>query len=549
MPLFLFWYILRDLLKLLVVSTTIMVVVISFGAAIQPLSKGLIGPVRLTLFILLAMPPMLQFALPFSAAFSATIVYHRMAQDNELSACAVSGVPYTQLLLPAATLGIVLTIGMSLLTNYVSPRFWEAMNRTAHLDAPEFFIRSVQRGEPIEAGNTLIRAEDVEAIPQSDDSSAYASLRVFGLSILILEKGEVEAIATAPQGVFNLTRVGNNTVVTSAIDQLVVLNEANEDVLRTEDSQFEPMVFPSGFKESPKFMDLNQLRQIVDHPERFPSVADKIDDFRIWLTRRQLYLELDGQLRASGRAVLTGLPGSEGEPPSTRVEVYGSALAGNAAGNWLIRPEAESGRVRAVRFHEGNPDYEIISETAHLEPRLRSMLVEPTVDVIFSDAVMHDLSLDVTNRKDSTGFSRLRATKPIASEIRELSTRELADLARRFGDDEVVKPMTNAIDHEIRKVTRKIVSRIHERTALSVSCLVMLLLGATLAIRLRHALPLTVYFCSFVPAIIGLILISSGTDLLRSVDASNATGMAVTWSGNLLMAVFVLITLRQVRRT
>lgn len=549
MPLFLFWYILRDLLKILAISTLVLVSVISFGAAIQPLSEGLIGPWRLLVFILLAMPPMLQFALPFSATFSATIVYHRMAQDNELSACAASGVPYAHILLPAASLGVVMTIGLSLLTNYICPRFWEAMNRTAHLDAPEFFVRSVQHGEAIEAEDLLIRAQSVERIEPAPGSNAYASLRVHGLVVMILDQGRAEAIGSAPQGVFNLTQARSGTVVTSIFDELVVMNEDNDDLLLTRESQFEPWVIPNTFKDSPKFMDLSELRGTVSAPETFWRVAEKINGFRIWLAKRQLYLDIEAQLRSTGRAVLTGLPREDEAESELRIEIYGGSLGRFNPDVWRVQPGPSSERVRVVKFVRGRPDVELVGEDVSIRPRLTSMLVEPTLSISMQNPSLKILASGVTTRKPKASISRLHSTKLITARIRDLTVQELADLSHQYGDDEVVLPMSRAIVREIDRVYRNILSRIHERTALSVSCLVMMLLGATLAIRLRTSLPLTVYLFSFIPAIIGLVLISTGADMLRTVDAPNSLGLLIIWSGNLAMVVFALLTLRRVART
>ena len=556
MPLFLFWYIFRDLLKLLLLTTAVLVTVIAFGAAIRPLSEGLIGPLRILEFILLAMPPMLQFALPFAAAFSATIVYHRLGQDNELSACAAVGVPYTHLLLPAATLGVFLTIGLSLLTNYVSPKFWEAMNRTAHLDAPEFFVRSVQHSEPISAGDLLIRARAVEQITPPPESNAYASLRVYGLVVMVLNRGSVEAIGTAPQGVFNLTRVGENTIVNSILDQLVVINQDNDDLLRTRESQLEPWVIPTSFKDSPKFMDINKLHAIVKAPQNFWRVAQKIDAFRIWLAKRRFFRYINEQLHATGRAVLTGTPGNDGSPSRVRIEIYAKSIFVRNTDEWLIyagknkqNNNTANPSIRIIRFIDGRPDVEWNCPSATIRPVLNSMLVEPTVTINLVKPTVTILASSVKTKRQKASFPRLHATQPIAAPIRNLPVADLVKLARQFGDDKIVQPMSQSIQREIQKVWRNILSRIHERTAMSVSCLIMMLLGATLAIRLRTSLPLTVYFWSFIPAIGGLILISTGADIVRMIDASDLLGLLVTWSGNLTMTIFTLIILRQVMRT
>lgn len=66
MPWTLYRYILRELLKVLVLTTTVLVVVLSFGAAVGPMADGLLGPVTLVKFVLYTMPTVLGFALPFA---------------------------------------------------------------------------------------------------------------------------------------------------------------------------------------------------------------------------------------------------------------------------------------------------------------------------------------------------------------------------------------------------------------------------------------------------------------------------------------------------
>ncbi len=92
MPRLLFRYFLRELLRVFGISAAVLVLVIAFGAAIKPLAADdLFGPLQTAKFILLAIVPMLQFALPFAAGFAATLVLHRMTGDNEILAAAVGG--------------------------------------------------------------------------------------------------------------------------------------------------------------------------------------------------------------------------------------------------------------------------------------------------------------------------------------------------------------------------------------------------------------------------------------------------------------------------
>ena len=74
MPWLLWRYTCVELLKVMLLTTSVIVVVIAFGATIKPLVQNQIDPLDVGKYAFFASVPMLQFALPFSAGFAATIV-------------------------------------------------------------------------------------------------------------------------------------------------------------------------------------------------------------------------------------------------------------------------------------------------------------------------------------------------------------------------------------------------------------------------------------------------------------------------------------------
>src|SRR6185295_10462720 len=81
-----------EMWKLLLLTAAVLVTVISFAATVRLTAEGRLGPLDTIKYMFLAMPPMLQYALPFASGFGATLAYHRMSQDNELTAAAGSGI-------------------------------------------------------------------------------------------------------------------------------------------------------------------------------------------------------------------------------------------------------------------------------------------------------------------------------------------------------------------------------------------------------------------------------------------------------------------------
>lgn len=557
MPLLLFWYILRDLLKVLAISTAVLVTIISFGAAIRPLSDGTLGPLALLQYIVLAMPPMLQFALPFSAAFSATMVYHRMSSDNEIAACAASGVSYPQLLLPAATLGVVLTIALSLISNYVSPAFWEAMARTSSRSVADVVVGRISRGEPVQTDTVTLFARDARVVDVPPGRDADAAIWLDRVLAITSQKGDIVSTQTGRQCIIYLKHVGNMTIISPMMDEaqmFQVEDEGGQKRLRIDAAALPQLVVEDEIERSPRFMNVSRLNAAYNAPETYSRVARKVDSLRRWMTQRELFRIVDGNLRTNGVIRFdVSLLNRQNTVVASQAELEGGGLVEQETGDWVVLPPATGGPCRMTIVQGLRQTVRYESRSLRLRPQIRLLPQEPTLDATFTDVTQ--ISLDTLPARsrafDRQMVSNLRLDAPIVQQLQSQPARELVQAARQYGDDATLRRLDQAISTEVVRLLRNIVARIHERAAMSVSCLVMMLLGSILAITMRNALPLTVYFWSFIPAILGLVVISSGADVVNDVSQfghADVLGLIVMWSGNLVMAVMSLVFLRRVMK-
>ena len=109
-------------------------------------------------------------ALPFSAGFGAALVYHRMAQDNEVIASHSGGISHRALLVPAAVCALFLGGSLSALNEWVIPRFLHSMERMITLDVAQMMIRQIGRGQSAELGDVMIHADRIDEVPAPADS-------------------------------------------------------------------------------------------------------------------------------------------------------------------------------------------------------------------------------------------------------------------------------------------------------------------------------------------------------------------------------------------
>lgn len=198
----------RDLWRLVLLTAAVLVTVIAFAAAIKPLADGKLGPVETLKFMILAMPPMLQYALPFAACFGATLAYHRWAADNEITACHAGGISHRALLVPALVSGLVLGLVLLALSNFVIPRFLRNMAELVSQDASKLIVNTIKRGESIRLGDRMLYADQV--VEQGPDASggAFQTLWLGGVLIVKLDRdGNVEEQASASEATIWLRRV------------------------------------------------------------------------------------------------------------------------------------------------------------------------------------------------------------------------------------------------------------------------------------------------------------------------------------------------------
>jgi hypothetical protein len=115
----------------------------------------------------------------------------------------------------------------------------------------------------------------------------------------------------------------------------------------------------------------------------------------------------------------------------------------------------------------------------------------------------------------------------------------LEEAARRTAGkpDEFIDAPARELKYRIERLRREVVAKKHERAAMSVACLVMVLAGALTAMRLASSLPLTVYLWSFFPALACVITVSAGQNVTRQLGE---VGLPLLWGGVVALGLYTL---------
>ena len=551
MPWTLYRYITAELLKLLAVTTAVLVLVISVAAAIGPMTEGLLGPWAMMKFIGFTAPTMLVFALPFAAAFASTLVYLRLASDNEILACSASGMSYRSIMAPVIALGLVLTMGLFLMSNFLLPQFWRAAQETAESDMLTVLVSQLERNKAFDhLGDVVIYADRVQEHPPPAVDEGLAPTRwiqLLGVAVGQLDGAGVQVSdATAERANVWLYRDRDRSWVTIQMHEAMYYDPARGQLGYTSQLDLPPLQLPNPMRERPRFFSWPELRQLNREPERFDRVRTRRDELARAVGARRLHATMVEALELADELELQRP--DEGDRYTIRgrrwaVEDEGPRIVLEAEADRPVRVEYHSPRFSPRRFD---------AERVTVAARHRAPEAQPAALVTLENVRVYDPRVDGFTEHARLSLPRLRWRAPVLeAEPTALSAAQLRDQLERdprLAQAPEVARAARQLWSQITMLGRQIEGQLHDRAASSVACLLLMMLGAVLSLRLRGQMALAVYFWSFMLAIISILLIYAGTRTVRNADLPLVAGLAVLWSGNVMLAVIVARAYRQVAR-
>ncbi|MFM7051736.1 MAG: LptF/LptG family permease [Planctomycetota bacterium] len=552
MPRILSRHIVADLCRILFLTTAVLVSVIAFGAAIRPIMQNLLGADDLLQYVGLASVPMLQFALPFSGAFAGTIVYARLTGDNEILAMSAAGISYRRILLPAAALGVVMLLGMAVLVDVGVPRFWTSMRLLVTRDPTKLFIAAVERGEAfvVPGTGTQLYADEARIVEVEEADGAPATrLALAGVAAIELDgSGRPATEFTAEAATVDIYRKGDSAYLKLLFRNATAFREGEDALVFVPVAEPEAIDLGKGIRLSPKDYDLRGLLAILDDVGSYHEVAD---------ARRDLAASLDAVDRWRCVADALGPAGSGNlrfsDAGGRRIyEVRNATLEGTT-----LRPR-RGATLELIELERGTATRRAAVAEATLAPEKRARVDGERLELLARPDTVADLRGLGGGGRWPPRIGGLRPEDCAVTARGEGSIDALAAEAAALSDGAAgAPPSLSAATQAARGAAKRLAREIHEVRADAIARIVqranqalcaplMLLLGAVLAIRLRGANPLRIYLLAFIPSIIDILLISGGEQMLK--ESTSALGVFVTTSGNLGIALAILIAYRQVAR-
>jgi len=519
----------------------VIVTAIAFAVTVQFYARGQLGPLDTLRFMAFAAVPMLQYALPFAAGLAATLAYHRLAQDNEITAARAGGMSHAAILAPALIAGVILAGTLGLLSDRVIPRFLRGMEELVSQKIATVIANTINNNQSFQYDRYMLHADEVLQLAPEPGSGVESELVLFGAVFVELdERGDVLRQGSARQ-VRLWVRPGESGV-DGRVSHVVL---RAEDVVTGDEaapaarlgSIDHTLALPSGINDDPKFLTSAELRQARQRPEMLNVVDIRRRDLLYHIGKARILEQVESNLRlgtpiefefkeraagAGDRLVLrAGGVQREGDwlvllPLRGRGTIQ--AELHTCAGAELF--EAPRGDFRVVLTGDpGNRSLDLrIALRDAVQPRTPGEHVPPIPEKIFAEL---DLQPD-----------------PLPGLLRQ-SSQALLQEAQRLseGEDAIawIHPPMRDLRNRIARMEREILSKRHERRAMSAACFVMIATGAIMAMRLGSASPLAVYMWSFFPAIVAVLTISGGQQMTYQ---SGPVGLLILWGGVAALAAY-----------
>jgi lipopolysaccharide export system permease protein len=551
----LFWYVFRDLLKVFLMASGAIAGIMSFGGLLRPLTQNGLGGADVLRLLTYFLPAMSTYSLPIAALFATTVVYGRMAADNEQTACRASGISFLFMASPAILLGLLVSMASLYMLCFTVPSCTMRIERTIYSNLARIIAHEIEQTHETHFEKTTVFAQSAELPPQDPKSPNRQSviLRAPVIVKVVTPPGKdkwfhvPKEICTARSATMYIDEDPDDStanLTATLIDGVVLprrFTDPNSRQGGVGTGQFGPIQIPSRMGEKPKFMNIFQLKQLEKDPTRGHDVRSVTVDFiaedQAGATLRNLLDQLNGP---TGRCTMV----AGGETYSI---ARGGATAIMREGRLVLETPADAKAVLFQQESGGQIRLSVEAKIAHVSAEADTANDQTYISIDLKDALVDAGDTPVPQAE----FTR-RFVQPMTLAISSIKARtalEYLENDTRAPKDHqrIVFAMVDLINH--------IRSEMHGRAAFVVSCLLLVIMGASLGMMFRSGNFLTAFAVSVVPAMFSTVLIVTGQHTAEStptwVTAANNplhAGIMLIWVGNVVIGIAGVVLLWRLQR-
>ncbi len=529
-------YILRELLKVFILTTVALTLILSLGSILQPIQEYGVGPVQVLHLLIYSIPITLTFVLPIAALFAAALVYGRIAGDNELDACRASGISLFTLMYPGLALAIVVTIVNLIMSFHTVPVYVHKAEEHIKTDAKQILFRNIQRKGyyELESDDGAYRIFADYADNENDILSGVIVTEVQGGRItrkIIAESAKITFASSPGKALhqvqiltMNLYKMGDEEEGWGYLERFAVTDE-----------------FPSMLQDNISFKKIQEMRAIQADPLLFGEVDKEARD-----AYQQLVIEL---LAKDINSKVAGDVNNMYEVIGATSSVKFSAKQVAANTN----PKDKEMRVRLlgrVNILEYDSDTKETIRTLSCQegalrlegdefaPTLKMELISPhwkKADGSAGHAVGREyvkgLILPGSVNDHLKSDDVLSVVSPVSVEKILAGNQSSKLVSFQYG-----------LQRQMNKVFTAITAEIHTRLVFGIGCVPLIVIGIVLGINYRGGHMLIAFGVSVIPAGLLLVSIMMGKNLAKN-QTGVTNGILVMWlsfAGVLIAACWLL---------
>jgi len=532
-------YIFRDLVKVFLLTTAVLSLVLGLGVMLQPLRQFSVDPVRVPELLLCTLPVTMTMVLPIAALLAATLIYGRLAVDNEVNACRSSGISLLTLIYPALTLALLVGMATLLLSFHVIPNFVARSESIIKSDAEAIIYRNIEKKGNLGKmfPNYLIHADYAD--PENH--------RLLGVAILYLGDKGVELTITARQVNIELQESNGSSQIMLTLYDLMTTDIENNTVTGKKWPVSLPV--PRLLRDDIKFKKLAQLKAIQEDMTLFSPIRDLLENTRKQYQSECFFEWCDEQLAQKkwchwkkGKYHYLDL---NQQDHFLRIYARGCRLIpAKTSSAAMLGTDAEPVEVAWFRNSADRPDK--IYRPKETRLTLTALTAQP-----FGRLALEAVQWNYTDDNHSFNLANYDFT---GITLNDKITRAAKNLSlsgdvlqgniplHRAKPSAKLRKQYKQLKGECEELTAEIIAEKHSRLAFGVCCVSLVLMGAALGIIFRSGHLLTAFGISFVPAALCLITIFTGKHIAEQNPENIVLGITFLWSGIVIVTIATLTT-------
>ena len=546
----LFVYIFRDLLRIFMLTSGALAGIMSFGGLLRPLTEHGLDAGQVAKVLTYFMPAMTTYSLPIAALFATTMVYGRLAADNELTACRAAGVSYLSISMPAFVLGLIVAIVSLVFLCFVVPNFSMKVERVIYSNLANLVATEIERTRQIDFEDQTIYAERAVVSPPAPDRPDEQVVTLESVMVTTYDQPDKKdprlqipnSFYLAKAATIFIDRGGSNDDEYS----IEVLLEGGTMFPRQFTSAYEggisethigPITRPSPIGEKTEFMDIRRLHELARDETKSRKVRDVLRDL-IRAEQSAVFLQ-SVRDDLNGRGVYRFDAGGD--------EVYELRRAPGAEPAVIRRGELIVPSARLAR--EKAAVVALAAESRELRLKARPAAGEEQLVV---DLNLHAAVVTQGGETTERGGFQQTFQMPMPPDIGAIARRQPQHY---LNHKSVSKADQNRLRRELIRLRNGVESELHGRASFAVSCLILVIVGCYLGMMFKSGNFLTAFAVSVVPALLCIALVVTGQHTAESVPWSLDNfqnplklGLALIWSGNVAVLVIAVVLMGKMQR-